>query len=152
MAEKWVIRKETLDGIGDAVRALMNFTEEIPVKEIETHLRSLLGEFALPAENMRFTNEPIDPDVMYKIGYNWFAQLVALAQRMAGTSKYMTPAEIVENLSYVIFIPQGRASSDVPNGDFQMSTSTKNPVVVYASAVVELEDHTEPSVTINYVE
>ena len=48
---------------------------------------------------------------MYAIGYNWFADLVKLTQTMAGTTKLMTPEDIIYWLNRVKFISQGLASS-----------------------------------------
>lgn len=65
------------------------------------------------AESVKFGNEQIDPDVMYAVGYNWFAEVVRKLQPMVGTTQDMTPSDILDFLDVAIYIPQGRASSMV---------------------------------------
>ena len=64
------------------------------------------------AESVKFGNTPIVPDVMYAVGYNWFAEVVSHVQQMAGKTADMTPAEIAYWLGRVKYIPQGNTLSE----------------------------------------
>lgn len=58
-----------------------------------------------PAYDKIFTNVPLEEDILYAIGYNWFAQLVALTQKMAYVKKDFTPMQILEALEKVGYFP-----------------------------------------------
>ena len=130
--------------ICDAVRRKSGKTELLKSGVIPAEIDALGGELAKDATNVAFGPDQIDPDEMYKIGYNWFARLVEIAHEMAGSSKNLTPEEIIGELRRVIYIPQGRASSDVPNGSFRVETTVKNPVVSHATVSTLLEILAEP--------
>ena len=90
---------------------------------------------AMPdAESMAFSSAQIDPDELYAIGYNWFAQVVGHIQTMAGTKQNMTPAKMLYWLGRVKYIPQSNAESsfslEFDSGatgtlpDYQVGTAT----------------------------
>lgn len=138
MEEHKKIRRNRLVEFADQARRLSGGTEKIPLSEILEQLQKV--EEVISAEETAFGATQIEPDINYKIGYNWFAGLVALAQKMAGTAQNLTPAQILEELNRVVFIPQGRASSEILNSNFTFSTEIKNPEyqTVRASDLVEI--------------
>lgn len=106
------------------------------------------GDDSLPAENVSFSAEKIEPDRMYKSGWNWYADLVSITQEMVGTSKNLTPAQIVAELRRVIFVPQGKADDELlAIGILESAASAHNPVVAYGQAATKLDILAEPSVT-----
>lgn len=125
--------------ICDAVRRKSGKTGLLKSGVIPAEIDALGGELAKDATNVAFGPDQIDPDEMYKIGYNWFARLVEIAHEMAGSNKNLNPEEIIGELRRVIYIPQGRASSEVPNGSFRVETTVKNPVVSHATVSTLLE-------------
>ena len=58
-----------------------------------------------PAYDKIFTNVPLEEDILYAIGYNWFAQLVALTQKMSYIKEDFTPIQILETLEKVGYFP-----------------------------------------------
>lgn len=148
MNNPYIIQMDTLIGIGDAVRTITGESAEIPVRELREKILSVLDNLALPAENVSFSAEKIEPDRMYKSGWNWYADLVSITQEMAGTSKSLNPAQIVAELRRVIFVPQGKADDELLDiGIMESAASAHNPVVAYGQAATKLDILAEPSVT-----
>ena len=129
--------------ICDAVRRKSGKTELLKSGVIPAEIDALGGELAKDATNVAFGPDQIDPDEMYKIGYNWFARLVEIAHEMAGSSKNLTPEEIIGELRRVIYIPQGRASSDVPStvSSVYSSKSGFKPVTSITRATARTNSH-----------
>lgn len=71
------------------------------------------GEPVLDPADVKFGSEAIDPDQLYKVGYNWFARVVAHVQDMVGRTSSFTLEEIVYWLGRVKYIPQGYAESAI---------------------------------------
>ena len=89
---------------------------------------------AMPdAENTAFSATQIDPDVLYVVGQNWFAQVVGHVQTMAGTKQSMTPATILYWLGRIKYIPQGVAGTEFAL-DMGVELTGRLPVVAKASA------------------
>ena len=67
---------------------------------------------ALDPAGIAFGTDKVAPDVIYKIGKNWLADLVAVVQTMAGKMSDMTLEDILYWLNRVKYIPQGNASGE----------------------------------------
>jgi hypothetical protein len=52
-----------------------------------------------------FSRFPLEEDEMYAIGYNWFADVVRLAQQMSYINRDLTPEDIIEVLGRVEYYP-----------------------------------------------
>ncbi|MBQ6991047.1 MAG: hypothetical protein IJN58_08315 [Clostridia bacterium] len=74
------------------------------------------GEIVLDPTDVKFGSEAIDPDQLYKIGYNWLAQVVDHLQDMVGKTASFTLEEIVYWLGRVKYLPQGNAESTMTIG------------------------------------
>ena len=89
---------------------------------------------AMPdAESVAFSSTQLDHDVLYAIGYNWFAQVVGHIQTLAGTKKDMTPAMILYWLGRVKYIPQGIADTEFAL-DMGVELTGRLPTVAKATA------------------
>lgn len=69
------------------------------------------GEPVYDPTDVKFGSEQIDPDQLYKVGYNWLAQVVDHLQDMVGKTVSFTLEEIVHWLGRVKYIPQGYCES-----------------------------------------
>lgn len=84
------------------VRGLAGLIDSIAVSD---------GEPVYDPTDVKFGSEAIDPDQLYKVGYNWVAQVVDHLQDMVGRTTSFTLEEIVYWLGRVKYIPQGYAES-----------------------------------------
>lgn len=106
------ISAQTLTAIADAVRSKIGTEEEIPCAELAEAIASIdIGEVVLESAGVAFSSQKVDPDVNYKVGRNWLADLVEITQKMAGKSSGMTLDDVIYWLNRVQFIPQGNAES-----------------------------------------
>lgn len=106
------ISSDTLTAIADAVRAKTGKSETISGAELAAAIESIdVGEVVLESAGVAFSSEKVDPDVNYKVGRNWLADLVEITQKMAGKSSDMTLDDVIYWLNRVQFIPQGNAES-----------------------------------------
>lgn len=106
------ISSDTLTAIADAVRAKTGKTETISGAELAAAIESIdVGEVVLESAGVAFSSEKVDPDVNYKVGRNWLADLVSVVQKMAGKKSDMTLEDMLYWLNRVQFIPQGNAES-----------------------------------------
>lgn len=129
MAE-YKIQGDTLTAIAEAIRGKTGKTDTLTPAQMAAEVAGIsVGEVVLDAASVAFGAEQIDPDVNYKIGYNWFAQVVEYVQTMAGTTKDMTPADIVYWLGRVMYIPQGWASDMLQLAGMALSGGASGYVV-----------------------
>lgn len=106
------ISAQTLTAIADAVRSKIGTEEEIPCAELAEAIASIdIGEVVLESAGVAFSSQKVDPDVNYKVGRNWLADLVSVVQKMAGKKSDMTLEDMIYWLNRVLFIPQGNAES-----------------------------------------
>ena len=106
------ISSDTLTAIADAVRAKTGKSETISGAELAAAIESIdVGEVVLESAGVAFSSEKVDPDVNYKVGRNWLADLVEITQKMAGKKSDMTLDDVIHWLNRVQFIPQGNAES-----------------------------------------
>lgn len=137
--------KVELDGtIDNAVEAaktsLANKGVEVPTDTDVRGLAGLIdgiavsdGEPVYDPTDVKFGSEPIDPDQLYKVGYNWVAQVVDHLQDMVGRNASFTLEEIVYWLGRVKYIPHGYAES-VFSLSFDTDASGILPVVQKGTA------------------
>ena len=106
------ISSDTLTAIADAARAKTGKTETISGAELAAAIESIdVGEVVLESAGVAFSSQKVDPDVNYKVGRNWLADLVSVVQKMAGKKSDMTLEDMIYWLNRVQFIPQGNAES-----------------------------------------
>ena len=112
MPTYYKISSDTLTAIADAVRSKIGTEEEIPCAELAEAIASIdIGEVVLESAGVAFSSQKVDPDVNYKVGRNWLADLVEITQKMAGKKSDMTLEDMLYWLNRVQFIPQGNAES-----------------------------------------
>lgn len=73
------------------------------------------------ADGVKLSPEHSDTEKLYATGYNWFADLVALTQRMSGVKDDLTIDEILYWLGRVKYTPQAYATS---NSTFMLNFET----------------------------
>lgn len=137
--------KVELDGtIDNAVEAaktsLVNKGVDVPTDTDVRGLAGLIdgiavsdGEPVYDPTDVKFGSEAIDPDQLYKVGYNWVAQVVDHVQDMVGRTTSFTLEEIVYWLGRVKYIPQGYAESTLTLS-FDNGASGVLPVVQRGTA------------------
>lgn len=141
------ISAQTLTAIADAVRSKTGVSDAIPCSELAAVIASIdVGEVVLESAGVAFSSEKVDPDVNYKVGRNWLADLVSVVQKMAGKASDMTLEDITYWLSRVQFIPQGNAESSFTPSfesnasgilpDVQIGTAESSFSLVFESAAV----------------
>lgn len=117
---------DKLTAVADAIRAKTGKAEEMTLDQMVTEIGGIeTGVPTIDATNVSFGSKPIEPDVLHSIGYNWFAEVVGLVQKMAGTSSKMTAADIVYWLGRVKYTPQGNAESSVSLSFDSTASGTK---------------------------
>lgn len=132
------VSAETMTAVADAIRSKTGTTEPIAGSNLAAAIESIeVGEVVLESAGVAFSSQKVDPDVNYKVGRNWLADLVAVVQKMAGKAFDMTLEDILYWLNRVIFIPQGNAESSFSLA-FESSASGFLPEVVRGSANSEL--------------
>lgn len=138
------ISARTLTAIADAVRSKIGTEEEIPCAELAEAIASIdIGEVVLESAGVAFSSQKVDPDVNYKVGRNWLADLVSVVQKMAGKKSDMTLEDMIYWLNRVQFIPQGNAESSFSLSDlyseFRASgvllVVTKGTATVYVNLI-----------------
>lgn len=134
MAAYYKISAQTLTAIADAVRSKTGGLDAIPCPELAAEIESIeVGEVVLESAGIAFSSQKVDPDVNYKVGRNWLADLVAMVQKMAGKASDMTLEDMLYWLNRVLFIPQGYAES-LFSLAFESSASGFLPEVAKGSA------------------
>lgn len=128
---------------GDAVGGTLNLQTKVVIPSSKRqYLRpsegyngfdAVIVEGVPDASVIAFSPAQINPNQLYTIGYNWFAQVVERIQPMIGTKRNMTPAEILYWLKRVKYIPQGFAEASFSLA-FDSSISARLPVVVRSTA------------------
>lgn len=147
-ASEYIVTGEFLVGVADQARRLSGVDDKFTTDEMKAALEAAVA--ALDASTVAFAATHTEDNTGYRMGYNWFADLVALTQGMAGTASALTPAQILEELSRVIYIPQGRAESEITNGGFRSEIVTINPVYqeIAAQTVIEILGRLYSEITI----
>lgn len=131
------ISAQTLTAIADAVRSKTGVSDAIPCSEFAAVIASIdVGEVVLESAGVAFSSEKVDPDVNYKVGRNWLADLVSVVQKMAGKKSDMTLEDMIYWLNRVQFIPQGNAESSFSLA-FESNASGILPEVRIGNAVSE---------------
>lgn len=93
------ISSDTLTAIADAVRAKTGKSETISGAELAAAIESIdVGEVVLESAGVAFSSEKVDPDVNYAIGYNWFAQIVAMLCAKNRVERTYTSNEILDGI------------------------------------------------------
>lgn len=133
MEAQYVVPTEFLTGVADEVRRLTETEDALTTDAMLEALEGVTaGEVIVDAEGVTFYPDEIAPDVVHKIGYNWFAQVVKLVQPMVNAIKGMTPDDIVANLAriqYTPLAPAASAESVIPYDLFIGDGSSLAPVV-----------------------
>lgn len=139
------ISSDTLTAIADAVRAKTGKQETISGAELAAAIESIdVGEVVLESAGVAFSSEKVDPDVNYKVGRNWLADLVEITQKMAGKSSDMTLDDVIYWLNRVQFIPQGNAESVQPIVS-QISIAVGIVPTVYRGTAISIQSITNIS-------
>ena len=112
---EYLIREASLTATADALRVKLGTTDPI-TWEVDQGFKTAVesiqsGEPVYDPTDVKFGSEPIDPDQLYKVGYNWVAQVVDHLQDMVGKTASFTLEEIVYWIGRVKYIPQGYAES-----------------------------------------
>lgn len=129
------IKEETLKVIANAIRAKTDSTARMTPVQMAARIEEMsFSGVVLDPEGVAFSSVQVTPDVNYKVGYNWIAQLVGLVQSMAGLVDDLTLEDILYWLGRVKTIPQGRASSAFALRFGESAAAGILPVVVKGSA------------------
>lgn len=145
------ISAKTLTAIADAVRSKIGTEEEIPCAELAEAIASIdIGEVVLESAGVAFSSDKVDPDVNYKVGRNWLADLVEITQKMAGKSSGMTLDDVIYWLNRVQFIPQGNAES-VQSIVSQISIAVGIIPTVYRGTAISSQSITNISNAVGYL-
>lgn len=134
---KYEISAQRLTGIADQARRLGKVSGKLTPGQIQ---ETLTGVGSLSnAEETTFgyvNNVPVERESNYSITSESLNKIAKRTQEMAGTSKLLTPDDIIYWLGRVMFIPQGRSISEfslVPLV-FESAASARLPEVVKAAA------------------
>lgn len=107
-----VVLDGTIDNAVEAAKtSLANKGVEVPTDTDVRGLAGLIdgisvsdGEPVYDATDVKFGSEPIDPDQLYKIGYNWIAEIVRILNEMTLQNNRLLLQEItgkVGGLGYI---------------------------------------------------
>jgi hypothetical protein len=139
--ERYVIRKSTLDGIGNAVRSKTGKTDEIPVSNLASEIESITvgsgGAAPKLQEKTATKNGTVTPDT----GYDGLSKVnvdveFALQEKMVIENGIVTPSEGFDALSKVIVsvpIPVGYVK---PEGTLLITTNGEHWVPNYERVIV----------------
>lgn len=132
---KYEISAQRLTGIADQARRLGKVSGKLTPGQIQ---ETLTGVGSLSnAEETTFgyaNNVPVERESNYSITSESLNKIAKRTQEMAGTSKLLTPDDIIYWLGRVMFIPQGRASSEFAINFAPSTASCRLPVVVKGAA------------------
>ena len=102
------VNEASLTATADALRAKLGTSDPI-TWEVDQGFKTAVesiqsGELILDPTDVKFGSEPIDPDQLYKIGYNWVAEIVRILNEMTLQNNRLLLQEItgkVGGLGYI---------------------------------------------------
>lgn len=136
--EKYAITAQRLTGIADAIREKKKTTDLLTPEQMVAEIRGIESGSPSAAE-VTFgyvNNVPVEREINYSITSESLNNIAKRTQEMAGTTKLMTPEDIIYWLDRVKFIPQSTATSEFTL-EFEAGADSRLPTVIKGTATSE---------------